>query len=59
VTLVPQLEPGDHSQITVTKTGFKSTVQSDVTLQIAQSAKIDLKILCAGWWFHRTLLSGA
>ena len=42
--LFPELEPSDHYQISVIKTGFKSTVQTNVTLQIAQSAKIDLKV---------------
>lgn len=42
--LIPELEPADHYQITVTKAGFKSTIQRDVVLQIAQSAKIDLKV---------------
>ena len=42
--IIPQLEPSDHYQINVTKTGFKETVQHDVVLQVAQSAKIDLRI---------------
>ncbi len=42
--LIPELDPGDHYEIDVTKSGFKQTVQHNVVLQIAQSAKIDLKI---------------
>ena len=41
---VPELPPGDHYQITVMKAGFKETVQKDVSLQVAQSAKIDLNL---------------
>ena len=39
---VPQLAPGDHYQITVSKDGFKLFTQRDVSLQIAQAAKIDI-----------------
>ena len=42
--LIPQIDPGEHYQITVNKTGYKSTVQREVILQIGQSAKIDLKL---------------
>src|SRR6202012_257266 len=31
--LVPEIDPGDHYQIAVAKTGFKETVQRDVVLQ--------------------------
>jgi hypothetical protein len=40
----PELPPGDHYQITVDKQGFKQTVQREVSLQVAQSAKIDLRL---------------
>ena len=42
--LIPELEPSDHYQIAVSKPGFKETMQRDVILQVAQSAKIDLKV---------------
>ena len=42
--LIPEIDPGDHYQIAVSKTGFKETIQHDVVLQIAQAAKIDLKV---------------
>jgi hypothetical protein len=38
----PQIAPGDNYEITVTKQGFKETIQRRLTLQVAQSAKIDL-----------------
>ena len=41
---IPQLDPGDHYEINVTKSGFKQTVQHAVTLQVAQAAKIDFKM---------------
>jgi hypothetical protein len=41
---IPQLPPGEHYVITVSKVGFQETVQRDVVLQIAQSAKIDFKV---------------
>ena len=41
---IPQLSPGEHYAIRVSKPGFRETVQKEVVLQIAQSAKIDLKI---------------
>ena len=41
---IPQLLPDDHYIISVTKEGFKETVQKNVSLQVAQSAKIDLVI---------------
>src|SRR5258708_8882893 len=41
---IPELPPGDHYQIRVMKTGFKETVQKNVSLQVAQSAKIDLTL---------------
>jgi hypothetical protein len=41
---IPELPPGDHYQITIGKQGFKETVQNDVSLQVAQSAKINLTI---------------
>lgn len=40
----PELNPGDSYQVAVTKTGFKETIQRNVVLQVAQSAKIDLTI---------------
>lgn len=40
--VVPLLPPDDHYTVTVTKEGFKETVQHEVSLQVAQSAKIDL-----------------
>jgi hypothetical protein len=42
--IFPELQPGDHYQIAVTKQGFKATVQRDVILQVAQAAKIDFKV---------------
>ncbi len=41
---IPELAPGDHYEIVVSKPGFKSTVQHDLSLQVAQAAKVDLKI---------------
>lgn len=41
---VPQIPPADHYMITVSKPGFKETVQRNVILQVAQSAKIDLVV---------------
>ena len=41
---IPQLSPGDHYQIQVSKPGFKETLQRNVVLQVAQSAKIDVKL---------------
>ena len=38
------LQPGENYAITVTKEGFKSTVQKPVILQVAQSAKIDVAL---------------
>jgi hypothetical protein len=40
----PELAPGDQYQITVDKQGFKQSVQHNVSLQVAQSAKIDLRL---------------
>ncbi len=40
----PQLSPGDNYEVSVSKTGFKETIQHRVILQVAQSAKIDLVI---------------
>jgi hypothetical protein len=42
--IVPQIPPADHYMITVSKLGFKETVQRNVILQVAQSAKIDLVV---------------
>ncbi|HEX5283277.1 MAG TPA: carboxypeptidase regulatory-like domain-containing protein [Bryocella sp.] len=42
--IVPQIPPADHYMITVSKPGFKETVQRNVILQVAQSAKIDLVV---------------
>lgn len=42
--LFPQLEPRDHYQIIVTRDGFKETKQTNVTLEVAQAAKIDLTL---------------
>lgn len=41
---IPQLAPSDHYQITVTKEGFKTFTQENVSLQVAQAAKIDVKL---------------
>ena len=41
---IPQAPPAEHYTITVTKTGFKETVQQNVALQIARSAKINLTL---------------
>src|SRR5262245_57100056 len=40
---VPSLKPGPYS-ITVEKAGFKKTVRSGITLQVAQVASIDLSL---------------
>jgi hypothetical protein len=40
--VVPLLQPADHYQITVDRAGFQQTVRKDVSLQVAQTAKIDL-----------------
>ncbi|HEY1578777.1 MAG TPA: carboxypeptidase regulatory-like domain-containing protein, partial [Terracidiphilus sp.] len=42
--IVPQIPPADHYMITVSKPGFKETVQRNLILQVAQSAKIDLVV---------------
>ncbi|MEO6924472.1 MAG: carboxypeptidase-like regulatory domain-containing protein, partial [Bryocella sp.] len=42
--VIQQLSPSSGYQISVSKAGFKSTVRRDVTLEIAQSAKIDLEL---------------
>jgi hypothetical protein len=42
--IVPQIPPADHYMITVSKPGFKETVQRNVILQVAQSAKIDIVV---------------
>lgn len=39
---VPQIPPAEHYMLTVNKAGFKETIQPDVVLQVAQSAKIDV-----------------
>ena len=41
---IPELSPGDHYQIDVSKPGFKESVQHDVSLQVAQAAKIDIRV---------------
>lgn len=41
---IPQLPPAEHYIISVSKPGFKETVQRNVILQVAQSAKIDLSL---------------
>ena len=40
----PQISPGDSYEVSVSKTGFKETIQRGVALQVAQSAKIDFTI---------------
>jgi hypothetical protein len=40
----PQLSPGDNYIVSVSKAGFKETMQRGVVLQVAQSAKIDLTV---------------
>src|SRR3954452_20474559 len=40
----PQLSPGENYVVSVSKTGFKETIQRGVVLQVAQSAKIDLTV---------------
>lgn len=39
---IPLLEPGDHYTITAIRQGFKGYVQKDISLQVAQTAKIDI-----------------
>ncbi len=41
VYLLPQLEPASHYQIVVVREGFKEIRRPDITLEIAQAAKID------------------
>ncbi|MES2390335.1 MAG: carboxypeptidase regulatory-like domain-containing protein, partial [Acidobacteriota bacterium] len=40
--IVPQIDPGDHYEIKVSKAGFKLFTQREVSLQVAQVAKIDV-----------------
>lgn len=40
----PQLAPDDHYEIRVERQGFKTETQTNVSLQVAQAAKIDLKL---------------
>lgn len=42
------LPPGDHYVLTVKKAGFKSAVQQNLTLQIAQSATVNLTLSAGG-----------
>jgi hypothetical protein len=42
--VVPLLQPADHYRITVDRAGFQQTVRKDVSLQVAQTAKIDLTL---------------
>jgi hypothetical protein len=42
--VVPLLQPADHYQITVDRSGFQQTVRKDVSLQVAQTAKIDVTL---------------
>ena len=42
--VVPLLQPADDYQIQVEMAGFKSTVRTNVILQVAQAAKIDLTL---------------
>jgi hypothetical protein len=42
--VVPLLQPADHYQIRVERAGFQTTVRKDVSLQVAQTAKIDLTL---------------
>ena len=39
----PLLQPADHYEIRVKQTGFRETVRKDVSLQVAQTAKIDFR----------------
>lgn len=41
---MPQLQPGDQYELSVSKPGFKSFTQRQVSLQVAQAAKIDVKV---------------
>jgi len=42
--IFPQLPPSDNYILSVSKAGFKETIQRGVVLQVAQSAKIDLTL---------------
>ncbi len=42
--VVPLLQPADHYQIRVQRAGFKESLQKDVSLQVAQTAKIDVTL---------------
>ncbi len=44
--IFPQLPPSDNYILSVSKAGFKETIQRGVVLQVAQSAKIDLTLQC-------------
>jgi len=42
--IFPQLPPDDNYVLSVSKTGFRETMQKGVVLQVAQSARIDLSL---------------
>ena len=44
VYTIPELSPSDHYQIAVSKQGFKQIVQHNISLQVAQAAKIDFQL---------------
>jgi hypothetical protein len=41
---IPQLLPDDHYTVAVSKSGFKGIVQPNLSLQIAQTAKLDFSL---------------
>ena len=42
--VVPLLQPSDHYQVRVVRTGFQETVRNDLSLQVAQTARLDLTL---------------
>src|ERR1700744_3798572 len=56
--VVPLLQPADHYQITVDRGGFLQTVRKDVSLQVAQTAKIDF-VLQVGEVTQSVTVTGA
>lgn len=56
--VVPLLQPADHYQITVDRGGFQQTVRKDVSLQVAQTAKIDF-VLQVGEVTQSVTVTGA
>ena len=55
---VPLLQPANHYQIAADREGFKETVQKDVALQVAQTAKINLTLQIGGVSEVVTVTSG-